>query len=625
MHNPFTLIVALALALLALPAGAENIVYPDDAGVVNIKTQYGAKGDGVTDDTAAIQKAVDEKRGTGSILYFPNGTYMVTDGVGIFGGKPHSRDRFLTYQGQSEAGAVIRLKDKSPAFQDPAKSKIVLSVYEGQGTGDVMQSYVNNLTVDVGKGNPGAVGLRYLSNNVGAMRNVTIRSSDPNGAGVLGLDLRQGQQGPSLITHVTVIGFDTGVQTADTFSLVFEHLTLKGQRKLGFLNPYGRVTIRGLKSVNSVPVVQNNKDSNMTLIEGDFTGGDRANTAITSGGHMMFLRDIKQQGYGHLLKDSKGKFVDGATLDEWHEGQAVSLFGAPLKSLRLPIKETPEVVWDADVSKWQRVDNSQDDDTENVQKAFDDAAKAGKTTVYFPKDREGSYHIHGPIRVHGSVNRIEGMANMIDVRDPEGTIKESALFTFEDLTSPAIVVERVFIMGGWKGPLIDTFANKSKAAVVIRNMGIAGSVKAVNASGEWFIDDVSPGRPATLKVGKGEKVWCRQFNPESFKADMIDVDGGQLWILGFKTEGRATHLVARNGAKVEILGGVAYQSWGNQPLNPPMFKISDSDVSITIGFYHYKDPFETIVEETIGENTRTLKRTELPQYYLPIYRSGRGG
>ena len=44
--------------------------------VVNVKSK-GAKGNGRTDDTAAIQAAIDDVAGTGGTVFVPNGTYMV--------------------------------------------------------------------------------------------------------------------------------------------------------------------------------------------------------------------------------------------------------------------------------------------------------------------------------------------------------------------------------------------------------------------------------------------------------------------------------------------------------------------------------------------------------------------
>jgi hypothetical protein len=260
---------------------------------------------------------------------------------------------------------------------------------------------------------------------------------------------------------------------------------------------------------------------------------------------------------------------------------------------------------------------------EALQGAIDRAAKEGKTTIYFPR-RARTYDypkLTRPIRVHGSVNRILGMSNIVDIADPGGTLQsgEKAVFTFEDLTSPAVVVERFFLLGGWKGPRkAYMFDNKSGKGLILRNLGMSGLIKKPTPGGECYIEDLPV---SGLFIGPGEKCWARQYNPESPEATMIEVDGGQLWILGLKTEGRARHIVARNGAKVELLGGVSYQSWDKQPIDPPMFTVTNSDASFTFGFYHWNSPFTTIVEETVGSETRTLPRKDLANYHLPLYRA----
>jgi len=621
----------LFLALITF-ARAENIVFPPESGIVDVKSAYGAKGDGATDDTDALQKAIFENKGKMKTLYFPNGTYLVSRTLFVGGetfsreqiaSRSHSSDRFVNFQGQSEAGAILRLKDNCPGFDDPKKPKSLLSTYDGQGTGDVMHTYVRNMTFDIGSGNAGAAGLRYLSNNTGGIYDVTIRSSDPELRGSIGLDLRQGQQGPELIRNVTITGFDRGVHTQDTFAIVFEHLTLRNQRELGIFMEHGRVTVRNLASDNKVPVVSAPPHDHFTLVGGTFTGGSPEASAILATSPRIFLRDIKQTGYGAIL-EYKGTKNPATSINEWTPG-TVGLFTEKPTSLRLPIKETPVVPWEEDFKKWIILDNSQPDDTASIQAAIDEGVKNGATTVCFlPGEKQ--YRITGPIKFHGSISRVIGMEAGVDISDPSGAFKNGTpIFDFGKTKTGTVVIERFFLLGGWEGPKSEAFFGNSGAnTVIVQSIGMSGSIKAATGpAADWFVDDVSPGRQATLRIGPGETVWSRQYNPESPDTTMIDVKGGTFWLLGLKTEGRATHLLASDGAKAEILGGLSYQSWGGQKIDPPMFIVKDSAVSASIGVWSSNDPFSTIVEETQGGKTKKILPKDLPEWNMGLYRSGK--
>src|ERR1017187_7032758 len=56
-----------------------EVRFPVDAGVINVKTEFGAKGDGLSDDTAAIRAAIQGPGVQVRVLYFPKGTYIVSD------------------------------------------------------------------------------------------------------------------------------------------------------------------------------------------------------------------------------------------------------------------------------------------------------------------------------------------------------------------------------------------------------------------------------------------------------------------------------------------------------------------------------------------------------------------
>jgi sugar lactone lactonase YvrE len=113
-----TIFNASALRDMPQPLAPAIPALPSTADWTNIRT-LGVKGDGATDDTAAIQKAIDTHR----VLYFPSGHYIVSDTIAL---KP---DTVLI--GLHPTLTQFDLLDGTPGFQGVGAPRAVLSAPAG--------------------------------------------------------------------------------------------------------------------------------------------------------------------------------------------------------------------------------------------------------------------------------------------------------------------------------------------------------------------------------------------------------------------------------------------------------------------------------------------------------------
>ncbi len=192
VRHTFALLTALLLAPVHSLHAADGInqadqdatvqAYPPHENVVDVtKPPYLAKGDGVSDDSNALQNALNDQVGRHRVLFFPRGTYLVSRTLTWpkeWSG--HQKWGFTKLRGQARDKTVIRLKDRT--FIDPAKLQAIMRC-GGFGSADWFHNYVENLTFDVGAENPGATALQFYSNNTGAVR--TAASSPAWAAAIL--------------------------------------------------------------------------------------------------------------------------------------------------------------------------------------------------------------------------------------------------------------------------------------------------------------------------------------------------------------------------------------------------------------------------------------------------------
>ena len=576
---------------------AEETPLPADSGVADVtKAPYDAKGDGKTDDTAAIQAALDVNP---KIVYLPNGTYLISETLKYAGAQKR-----VIFQGQSMGKTIVKLKDACPGYTDAAKPKSM--IWTGKAPAQRFRNGIRNITFDAGAGNPGAIGIQYIANNQGAMHDVAIRSQD--GKGKIGLDLGYtNEQGPCLIASIHVTGFDVGVSTKyGVDSVVLEHIYLDKQNKSGFVNEGQCLSIRGIHSNNAVPALVH-AGGVATLIDSELIGtGEAAKVAAVSGKAALFVRNVKTSGYKTAIDSSAGtqQGAAGPDVDEWVSHEPTSPFGDGKRSLNLPVKETPTIAW-GDVAKdWVSVaaflpkptsepaaakKPAPVDATEAFQKAID----SGKKTVYFPLG--APWLITGTGHVRGKVERIIGLEN--DFRGKPCTL------VIDDGDAPAVLLERF----DWLYSPSVHISHASKRTLILSSITGLVYEPAANA-GDLFVEDVCA---TPWGFRKGQNIWMRQLNTEGPKTHIVN-DGAVLWILGQKTEGDGALSETLNGGRTEVCGGFAYANTAGP--KPFMFKVTDSWLSATLGgSVGRSSPFKSVEETRAGKTeSLALKGTAIP-------------
>jgi Pectate lyase superfamily protein/SMP-30/Gluconolactonase/LRE-like region len=110
--------VASALETMPPPVPSAIRALPPADTWVNLKS-LGAKGDGQTDDTAAIQKAIDEH----PVLYIPSGNYIISDTITL---RP---DTVLI--GLHPSATQFDILDSTPAFQGPGAPEPLIEAPRG--------------------------------------------------------------------------------------------------------------------------------------------------------------------------------------------------------------------------------------------------------------------------------------------------------------------------------------------------------------------------------------------------------------------------------------------------------------------------------------------------------------
>ncbi len=636
----------LALLLAGFVIGADDMPWQDGCGWIDVRAA-GAVGDGRQEDHAAITAAVADIKDGGATVYLRDGTYQLGDTVQL----PSKR---LVLQGQSRARTVLRLKDNAPGFGDAAKPKPVVAFIaytanglppnfpKNRGMGQAFCNGLYDLTIEVGAGNPGAIACYFITNNQGGVENVTLRSAA--GSGHKGLAMDYAWCGPGLVSNLLVEGFDIGINLGQNqYSMVFDHIALKGQRHAGFVNAGNLARIARLTSDNSVPAIRNSGFSgSLILIDSVLKGTGPA--AIINHGTLTnkygpspdcwlpaaWLRDVRVEGYAAAV-DSRwtggSESVPAGPAIRWtsHPSQRFDGPGV-VKGLDLRLSDPPSVPEDA-VADWasiaafgaETLASSQEarrvareaakaklaaakqakqpppegadpdaaaaaiplaDATAAIQAAID----SGATTVRFPR---GLYRVTDTIIIRGKVRRVFGGDGALRPEGFKDTDKPLFRITGDQ---PTVVFER---LNDSYGDCKVWFQHEAATTLVLRRGILSGYRNTVPGS-KLFVEDVCGGNWHLDRVDAVGRQWNSEVKAKSGLVN-IRQRGGTLAILGYKTEYGMTVLDADEGARAEVLGSYNYH--GSEL---PCYLLGDARLSL-VGLVTHEGYTPMVLQQRDGQ------------------------
>ena len=667
-------LVAVQAAGAITPPGDRNLpinqIYPPEAfyhhgkggRVLEVtKPPFNARGDGKTDDTQALCDAMrfvrdhyEDLAGEGYsyasykfaqnwIIYLPNGEYLVSNtisqgwparaydikkGWGDSGrvevASPEAetpelelrgeRNYGIRVVGQSRQGTVIRLKDQCSGFEK-GSDKAVLQYYLLKTGSSINQgNYAQNLTIQTGKGNPGAVGLKWNAANWGGIHNVAIRSGDGSGRAGLMMDRRNAH---GYQHDIVVDGFDVGVEMAagSVSVVVLEYATLTHQRQAAIrINKNETFCGRKLLIRNAPMALRAAGSAHVVLLDCEAVSEKRVGPAISVEGAYLLARDIRLSGYASAVDKDNQPVVTGDYIEEYVSGAPVSAYAdGPTKTLRLPVKESPVILPESDLKKWASVadfgakGDGITDDTAAVQRAMN----SGKPVVWFPK---ACYVINGTVAIPATVREVAFLWSSVYRTDPtqptnltarqagELRIKgepaeavKPALFRVAAASGEPLALRQnvnagaVFLDHEAQRPVIledmitwflhthywsrnpgmlfpGGVALKTSLPRLYRNTKPAGAPKEVFAN--MVQGFATGGADASLAV-KNVHAWVREVDVEYGEVELA-FSNSDAWVLGFKSEGQATttFFQASDHSRLELLGGLycTYPAPGVVPL-----------------------------------------------------------
>lgn len=371
---------------------------------------FGAKGDGVSDDTLAFINALDYGVGTvgekaHGTVYVPPGIYRITDTLILWKG--------THLVGDSDHPPTLVLPSHTKGFDDPSNPKPLIVTANGWGidpktrdwrtrldtkggsTNNTFYTSLRNIKVKIEQGNQGAIGIYWCVAQGTSLRNVTIYGGDAYACLKTSL-----WGGGGVIANIKVQGGQRGWEVDQTSQFLVRSAKFYGQSRYA-------IRLAGVWNFVFIDLEICDVPSGMKIEGGNCISLlDCSFRAISDGSaikaepmpHSLFLQNVHAKGLkevvkGYLPANGKpiGRWVWSRNL--YRNGKAIDFpYRSNERYQRLPSHEFPKITRKArSVTEFGAFPDDGKDDTKAIQSAIDKCDE-----LFFPS---GRYEISGTLRL----------------------------------------------------------------------------------------------------------------------------------------------------------------------------------------------------------------------------------
>lgn len=526
------------------------------------------------------------------IIYFPAGTYLVSDTITYHlsdlknvmrGEKFYELCRGIHLLGESMNEVVIRLADYAKGFGSGSKKPLISlnqaeECCERERTNVAQMNTVEDMTLDCGKGNPGAVGLRFSACNSGRVENVCFLAEEGHAA----LQIAYGAEGSFI--NLKAKGFDYGVDTVNSSICVFDCVQFQNCKKGAFLTRDGKIVMNNIQA-DPIPLF----------------------SFCEEGSGIYYCRNCDAKA----VDDTRGNLV-------YTETEKITFAQIPVNVRSTDCKDY------VCVDDFGAVGDGITDCTEAIQKAMN----SGVPIVLFG---EGHYLVNGEIKVPAVVKTIDFMFCDLFAGEQLRKTEGGALFCIEESSDELLFMENLYTFEQFYGRmrLIKHAAVRDLCLSDLHTQTAAMYFNTVQGS-KVYLDNcacttgsysqnaiiaregITPEYCDVIPYEfHGQEVYARQLNPERADMELLN-DASKVYLDGFKVEGPGTAVKTINGGTtwLNILSaGIGYSNAENA-----LFETIDSKLCLNLGREGTFDEFtryQTIFEETSQGKTKKIMENEL--------------